>query len=708
MAKSFKRILNFRVSFFLFVLGIFCVYFSYRAVYNKYFLFVFIIPILFLIHLIIKKRFKVLTLFILFLTFVSCFSFIYFTTFDSKIDYKPVTITAKVDKISAYGDYAYVTLKNARAFDENLKEIKLNGNIRTSVSFIDGELNFSLYDTITFESKLKSLSPLDENGVVDTYLIKDNIKYKTSSVDCKNITKLYSSPTLAENIREYNRQILIQNFGEKKGNLVYAVLYGDKTFTDKDVLEDFKYSGVAHIFSVSGLHVSLIVLLLSFILKKLKVNKIVNLIINSIFLFAFCYLCDFTPSVLRASIMAIFFSLTLVMYSGYDILSSLSFAGCILLFINPMYVFDIGFLLSFLCIFGIIMVTKLTNKIVLKVKFVEKILKAAFVSIGAQLAIFPIYANFYGFLPTWSILSNIVIIPLFSIFYSIFFLTNIVVLVLPFMAFLYKISSFVLDTVIFFNSLIVSLPFTVIYISNLTLTLSILLEVALYFTSLYVLFNKKLKIISSIMICVVMTISVILCCMEKISYEDVFNLYNESSLNVLYESDENSYFLINPDLSKSEDIAKTLKSKKIFHLNGIIYFEEQNFESSQIIEDLGNFNPSFYLPKGYNAEYNLVDKGYKVVEIDEEEIFVEKGFSFKLYNYKGSPHSLTIKINNKTFGFFYGENLITFEMRDFLKNNFNFTFDYAILKDDTGPVKYKDFISSKVYYTENDLVSIKV
>ena len=70
--------------------------------------------------------------------------------------------------------------------------------------------------------------------------------------------------------------MLIQNFGDEVGELAFAVLYGDKTFVSDKLLNVFKFSGVVHLFAVSGLHVGLIVAILYFLLKKLKANDIVN------------------------------------------------------------------------------------------------------------------------------------------------------------------------------------------------------------------------------------------------------------------------------------------------------------------------------------------------------------------------------------------------------------------------------------------------
>ena len=89
-----------------------------------------------------------------------------------------------------------------------------------------------------------------------------------------------------------------------------------------------------------------------FLLYFLTPNSWKNLVIFMGSLVFYSYLCSFTPSVCRASIMAIVLTLCDIYLIEYDSLSSLSIAGLIILAFSPFALFTISFQLSFLCIFA--------------------------------------------------------------------------------------------------------------------------------------------------------------------------------------------------------------------------------------------------------------------------------------------------------------------------------------------------------------------
>ena len=109
------------------------------------------------------------------------------------------------------------------------------------------------------------------------------------------------------------------------------MLFGGKQGLSDELKDMFSYSGISHILAVSGLHIGVLVSLIYYCLKKIKLNKFVKLILLATVLIFYSYLCDFTPSVCRASIMAVILCLCDLYKIQYDALSSLSIAGIIIL-----------------------------------------------------------------------------------------------------------------------------------------------------------------------------------------------------------------------------------------------------------------------------------------------------------------------------------------------------------------------------------------
>ena len=508
MVKT-KKIVNFRIIFYLFVVGLFCVYLSYKMFLNLYYSFALIIPLFFSSLLLFKGRYISFVFSILFFTLLVVYPYVFLNNYTdySFNRYQELYITGKVSNINRLqSDFCFITIENVNALDKEGNSYDLRGRTSLSVN-IDSEVKAELYDKIAFSSKISGMEILDENNEIETFYLRNDIRY-SAYISSSQIIVLQNEASSIERFREYNRGLLIDGFGEKLGNLAFTSLYGDTNYTDRDLLNEFSYSGVAHIFSVSGIHISLIAFIINFILKKLKVNKKVNFIILSLILFFFCMLCNFNSPVIRSSIMAMVALLASICFSRYDGLNSTSLSGCILLIINPMYVFDIGFQMTFLSILGIIMFSNLFNRVKINNTFLNAVYFSVVTSLSAQLALLPIFANVYGYLSTWSLLANLVIIPLFSLFYTMLFLINIVVIILPFLKFLYEIPKCVLQTIVYLNQLVNLLPYNIINMPRISTSLTFIYYIMMFVVSKYVVLEWKYKLIISLSIFFIIIIGV--------------------------------------------------------------------------------------------------------------------------------------------------------------------------------------------------------
>lgn len=508
MVKT-KKIVNFRIIFYLFVVGLFCVYLSYKMFLNLYYSFALIIPLFFSSLLLFKGRYISFVFSILFFTLLVVYPHVFLNNYTdySFNHYQELYITGKVSNINRLqSDFCFITIENVNVLDEEGNSYKLKGRTSLSVN-IDSVINADLYDRIAFSSKISGMEILDENNEIETFYLRNDIRY-SAYISSSQIIVLQNEASSIERFREYNRGLLIDGFGEKLGNLAFTSLYGDTNYTNRDLLNEFSYSGVAHIFSVSGIHISLIAFIINFILKKLKVNKKVNFIVLSLILFFFCMLCNFNSPVIRSSIMAMVALLASICFSRYDGLNSTSLSGCILLIINPMYVFDIGFQMTFLSILGIIMFSNLFNRVKINNTFLNAVYFSVVTSLSAQLALLPIFANVYGYLSTWSLLANLVIIPLFSLFYTMLFLINIVVIILPFLKFLYEIPKCVLQTIVYLNQLVNLLPYNIINMPRISTSLTFIYYIMMFVVSKYVVLEWKYKLIISLSIFFIIIIGV--------------------------------------------------------------------------------------------------------------------------------------------------------------------------------------------------------
>jgi len=221
-------------------------------------------------------------------------------------------------------------------------------------------------------------------------------------------------------IRKKVLSILRTNIaGEKESGLAEALLIGYKDDLDKNLVQSYTNTGVVHIIAISGLHLGLIYWLLVQLLKPLrrkKVSKWFNplAIISGLWLFSL--LAGGQPSVLRSALM---FSCIVVAESlsrKTSIYNTLAFSAFVLLCINPFWLWDVGFQLSYVAVLSIVIFVKpIYNLVFIKNGILDLIWKLNAVSIAAQLLTTPFSIYHFHQFPNFFLLTNFVAVPLSSI-----------------------------------------------------------------------------------------------------------------------------------------------------------------------------------------------------------------------------------------------------------------------------------------------------
>ena len=234
----------------------------------------------------------------------------------------------------------------------------------------------------------------------------------------------------------------INGISKSKGYIMIFIL-GDKSFIDNEVKESYQNNGISHLFAVSGMHISLFAGIMLFFLKRVSYNNYFNCGMVCLFLLFYLFLAGFPASLLRASVMFILFSINKVFNLKISNLNILFMVIITILFIDPFYLFDIGFQFSYLISGTLIMMRWKIGVIKSKLK------RSFYVSVVCFLVSFPICIyNFYGtnFI---SVLFNIFYIPFVSI---IVFPLSLITFVFPFLdSFLYS-SIFVMERISLFIS----------------------------------------------------------------------------------------------------------------------------------------------------------------------------------------------------------------------------------------------------------------
>lgn len=224
-----------------------------------------------------------------------------------------------------------------------------------------------------------------------------------------------SNGSFIHNIQKYIRDTINGTLTDEEGNLLLAILLGDKDKLSEDIQESFKTSNLSHMLAVSGAHVSYIILGLTYVLQNSIIGKKNGKIVCIIFLLVFMAITNFTPSVTRACIMAVLTLFSGIIYRKSDVYTNISVAALITLIFNPYNLLDLGFQLSYGGTIGIIIFIKRIQEKKSNSKVINYIKQMALVSIYANIIIIPIMMYHFNTVSFTFIISNIMASPILGI-----------------------------------------------------------------------------------------------------------------------------------------------------------------------------------------------------------------------------------------------------------------------------------------------------
>jgi competence protein ComEC len=205
------------------------------------------------------------------------------------------------------------------------------------------------------------------------------------------------------------------HFQTNELGVIKALLLGQRQDISKDLITDYSKAGAIHILAVSGLHVGIILLILSFIFKpveRFKNGKFIKSILIILILWMFAFIAGLSPSVVRAVTMFTFLAIGNAFQrkkvTEFSLIASMFF----LLLVQPLFLFDVGFQLSYLAVFGIVWIQPKLYKIYAPTYQIEnKIWQLITVSIAAQIGVLPLSLYYFHQFPGLFMLSNLIIIP---------------------------------------------------------------------------------------------------------------------------------------------------------------------------------------------------------------------------------------------------------------------------------------------------------
>ena len=227
----------------------------------------------------------------------------------------------------------------------------------------------------------------------------------------------YGLARLLTQLKKWILQQVHQHIPDKKAaGLAIALLIGYRAELETELSQVYANTGVVHIIAISGMHLALIGWLLQQLLlpfHKKRVPQIIAQLIIVLVIWLFSLLADATPSVLRAAISFSLVALGVLIDRKPNSLNSLLAAGFILLVIQPLWLWDLGFQLSFLAVLSILLFAPFLQRIGKKLPgWTHAPYQLIAVSIAAQILTMPISIYYFHQFPASFLGSNLIAIPL--------------------------------------------------------------------------------------------------------------------------------------------------------------------------------------------------------------------------------------------------------------------------------------------------------
>ena len=218
--------------------------------------------------------------------------------------------------------------------------------------------------------------------------------------------------------------------------VVAAMVLGDKSALTKELRDVYAVTGASHVLALSGLHLGIIYTLLSLLIVGRRWQMISQVLIV-LCIWAFVFLVGMSTSVIRSATMFTVYALLSLGHRDKMTVNTLAFTAIVMLMFHPLSLYDVGFQMSFMAVFAILVLTPLMMRVfsmayLLSHQTLRWIWSMVAVSCAAQIGVAPLIAYYFGRFSTYFLLTNLIVIPAATL---ILWLSP-VVLVFPSLAYL--------------------------------------------------------------------------------------------------------------------------------------------------------------------------------------------------------------------------------------------------------------------------------
>lgn len=197
--------------------------------------------------------------------------------------------------------------------------------------------------------------------------------------------------------------------------VVAAMALGDKSALTRELKDTYSKTGASHILALSGLHLGIIYALLSMLIVGRR-WQLVSQILIILSVWAFVFLVGMSASVVRSAVMLTVYALLAIGHRQKMSVNTLAFTAIVMLLISPQALFDVGFQMSFMAVFSILLFVPLfyrplSAKYLMTHPVVKWLVGMVAVSVAAQIGVAPLIAYYFGRFSCYFLLTNFIVIP---------------------------------------------------------------------------------------------------------------------------------------------------------------------------------------------------------------------------------------------------------------------------------------------------------
>ncbi|MCR5829525.1 MAG: DNA internalization-related competence protein ComEC/Rec2 [Lachnospiraceae bacterium] len=293
-------------------------------------------------------------------------------------------------------------------------ENTVHGSVRVTVKS-EYDTNIHVGDKASGHGKIRAPQPLYNPGGFD-----EKLYYEVRGTDALITADFFekagevgriSLKRILTDLRIKTVNALSESLGDDEAGVLAAMLAGERGLLDDETKDSLAAGGIAHILAVSGLHISLIAGGIYTLLMKLFARKALSSVITIVFLLLYGVFTGMPVSAMRAVIMSSCMLLARATGKTYDMISALSVAGLLILILNPLYVRDSSFIMSFCAAMGVAWAREIICGARIKKKWAVSLMSVA----GIYLFLMPVLINTYYYITPYSVLINLIVIPFMSL-----------------------------------------------------------------------------------------------------------------------------------------------------------------------------------------------------------------------------------------------------------------------------------------------------